>query len=156
MDDIFQVLGFFKSLTQTQKDILREIFTPCDFSAGFELFEQDSPAENLYIVVQGEVVVNFKPDDGPPITVARVHTGEVVGWSAALSSRYYTSSAIAETYTQLLRVKGADLRRICRMYPDIGKIVQDCLAAVIVERVKITHAQVVALLELGLGVAESS
>lgn len=155
MNDVFSNLGFFKSFDQSQKVIIKEIFIPCDFPAGAELFKQDSPAEFLYIVVSGEVVVNFKPDDGPPILVARVRSGEVVGWSAALSSRIYTSSAAAEVYTQLLRVRGTDLRRICRMYPDIGKIVQDCLAAVIVERVRITHAQVVALLELGLGVSES-
>ena len=149
-------MGFFRTLNKSQVEIIKNIFTPCDFAAGSELFEQDSPAEFLYIVVKGEVAVSFKPDDGPPITVARVRAGEVVGWSAALSSRVYTSSAKSEIYTQLLRVRGIDLRRICRMYPDIGKIVQDCLAAVIVERVRITHAQVVALLELGLGVSESS
>lgn len=156
MIDFFQELGFFKSLNRSQRAILLEIFSPCDFAAGVELFEQDSPAEYLYIVVQGEVVVDFKPYDGSPITVARVRSGEVVGWSAALSSRFYTSSARAEENTQLLRVSGADLRRICRMHPDIGKMVQDCLAAVIVERVRITHAQVLALLELGLGVSELS
>lgn len=154
MTNVFQELGFFKSLNPSQRAILMEIFQPCDFHAGEELFTQDSPAESLYIVIQGEVVVNYKPYDGPPITVARVRSGEVVGWSAALSSRFYTSSARAEEYSQLLRVGGADLRRICRIHPDIGKIVQDCLAAVIVERVKITHAQVLALLELGLGVSD--
>ena len=155
MNKGFSDLGFFKAFDQSQKAVLKDIFIPCDFQAGAELFKQNSPAEFLYIVVNGEVVVNFKPDDGPPITVTRAHAGEVVGWSAALSSRIYTSSASAEVYTQLLRVRGSDLRRICRMYPNIGKIVQDCLAAVIVERVRITHAQVVALLELGLGVSES-
>lgn len=155
MNDVFQELGIFKSFSASQQVILKEIFTPCNYAAGVELFDQDSPAEFLYIVVQGEVVVSFKPYDGTPITVARVRSGEVVGWSAALSSRFYTSSAAAEEYSQLLRVRGVDLRRICRLHPDIGKIVQDCLAAVIVERVKITHAQVLALLELGLGVSET-
>ena len=154
--DAFYALEFFKALTPGQQAVLRPIFLPCTHSAGSVLFEQNDPAEYLYIVVDGEVVVNFKPDDGPAITVARVHSGEVVGWSAALSSRAYTSSAAASVSTQLLKVRGHDLRQVCRQHPDIACIVQDCLAAVIVQRVSKTHAQVVALLELGLGPANNS
>ena len=149
--DAFSYLEFFKALTPAQLAVLKPVFHPCEYSTGNMLFEQDAPAEYLYIVVKGEVVVNFKPDDGPSITVTRAHSGEVVGWSAALTRRAYTSSAAAAVDTQLLKVRGYDLRQVCWHHPDIAKIVQDCLAAVIVQRVSKTHAQVVALLELGLG-----
>ena len=74
----------------------------------------------------------------------------VVGWSAALGRRTYTSKAECATYTQLLRVRGTELRRLCEQYPDIGVIILDRLATVIAERLSTTHAQVVALLQLGL------
>lgn len=151
MEDHFKSLAFFSQLTSDQIEILKPIFSPCKFPGGTTIFEQGEAAEFLYIVVSGEVVVNFKPDDGANIVVARVQAGGVVGWSAALHSRKYTSSAITEGDTVLLQVNGNDLRQICRQYPDIGKIIQDFLAAVIVERVRVTHAQVVALIELGLG-----
>ncbi len=148
--DIFDNLPLFEGLTPEQCALLQEIFMPCAYEAGTLLFAQGDPAEHLYIVLQGEVVVNFKPDDGPPITVARVHRNGVVGWSAALGSRTYTSAALCAEDSRLLCVRGADLRRLCELHTDTSVVFLDRLATVIAERLRNTHEQVVALLELGL------
>src|SRR5512136_63572 len=148
--DSFQNLFLFRGLIPSQLKLLCPLFTSCEFVADTLLFEQGDPAENLFAVVCGEVVVNFKPDDGPAITVARVQPGSIVGWSAALGSRRYTSSAICTTYTQLLRVRGDDLRRLCLQHPDTGNILLDRLATVIAERLHSTHDLVLSLLQLGL------
>jgi CRP-like cAMP-binding protein len=76
--------------------------------------------------------------------------GGVVGWSAALGSRRYTSSAVSTAYTQLLRVRGSDLRDLCEQHPNTGIIILDRLAGVIAERLHSTHEIVVRLLEIGL------
>jgi CRP-like cAMP-binding protein len=143
-------LFLFHDLSPHHLEILSPLFTPCEFSADSILFEQGDPAENLFALVTGEVVVNFKPDDGPNIIVARVRPGSIVGWSAALGSRRYTSSAICTTYTQLLRVRGDDIRRLCLQHPDTGTIILDRLATVIAERLHSTHDLVLSLLQLGL------
>jgi CRP-like cAMP-binding protein len=148
--DFFNNLPLFEGLSPAQCSLLQGIFVPCDFYANSMLFEQGDPAEFLYIVVQGEVVVNFKPDDGPPLTVARVRRNGVVGWSAALGSRTYTSGAQCTEYSQLLRVRGYDLRKLCEQHPDTGMLLLDRLATVIAQRLRNTHEKVVALLELGL------
>ena len=85
--------NLFDGLTPDQRQLLRPMFVPCDGYSGTVLFEQGDPAEHLFWVVVGEVTINYKPDDGAAITVARVRPGGVVGWSAALGSRAYTSSA---------------------------------------------------------------
>ncbi len=150
LNDVFNQLPLFEGMSQQQRLWLRQLFIPCDFYPDTQLFEQGDPAEYLYIVVVGEVVVVFKPDDGPPITVARVKPGGVVGWSAALGSRAYTSGAECSVYTQMLRVRGSDLRKLCEQHPETGVIILDRLATVIAERLRNTHDQVVALLEMGL------
>ena len=148
--DAFPNLFLFRDLLPDQLQLLHPLFIACEFNADTILFEQGASAENLFAVVSGEVVVNFKPDDGPIIVVARVQPGSIVGWSAALGSRRYTSSAVCTTYTQLLRVRGDDLRRLCLQHPDTGKIFLDRLATVIAERLHSTHDLVLSLLELGL------
>lgn len=148
--DLFENLPLFQDLSHDQVALLRELFMPCDIYGGEKIFDQDAPAENLYIVVTGEVVVNFKPYDGPPITVARVLPGGVVGWSAALGSRRYTSSAETAEYSQLLRVRGAELRSLCLQQPQLGELLLDRLAGLIAERLRNTHPQVLALLRMGL------
>lgn len=150
LDDVFAHLQIFDGLTQSQRSLLRQLFVPCDFYVDNVLFQQGDPAEYLYLVVVGEVVVNFKPDDGPALTVARVQPGGIVGWSAALGSRIYTSGAQCTTYTQLLRVRGSDLRRLCEQHPDTGVVILDRLAAVIAQRLSSTHEQVVNLLHIAL------
>lgn len=155
-NDPFRKLSFFAGLTPAQIEILRGVFVPCDMYADTVIFEQGALAEFLYIVVIGEVLVSFKPDDGPHLPVARVAVGGVVGWSAALGSRKYTSAAITTKYTQLLRVRGSELRHIFRQYPTIGVLIKERLAEVIAQRTRVTHAHVKNLLDLGLTPVESS
>ncbi|MGE5124239.1 MAG: cyclic nucleotide-binding domain-containing protein [Acidobacteriaceae bacterium] len=149
-DGLYSNLFLFRELLPNQLELLYPLFIPCEFLADSLLFEQGDPAENLFAVVSGEVVVNFKPDDGPAITVARVQPGSIVGWSAALGSKRYTSSATCTTYTELLRVRGDDLRRLCLQHPETGTAFLDRLATVIAERLHSTHDLVLSLLQLGL------
>jgi CRP/FNR family cyclic AMP-dependent transcriptional regulator len=146
----FPNLFLFQELSPEQLKVLQPLFIPCEFTTNTVLFEQGDLAENLFAVVNGEVVVNFKPEDGPVIVVARVQPGSIVGWSAALGSRRYTSSAVCTTYTLLLRVRGDDLRRLCIQHPDTGTIFLDRLATVIAERLHSTHDMILSLLQLGL------
>ena len=148
--DAFKDLEIFQGLTSEQCVLLQPVFLPFDYDSDTVIFEQGDPADHLYIVVKGEVVVSFKPDDGPPIVVARIQPGGVVGWSAAIRSRKYTSSAMTVSETELLRVRGDDLRSLYDNYPTFGGLLLDRLAERITERVRNTHPQVVALLELGL------
>jgi CRP-like cAMP-binding protein len=148
--DVFDQSSLFQGLTATQRAQLKPLFVPVDYYSDATIFEQNDPANFLYVVIMGEVVVNFKPDDGPAIDVARVEPGDIVGWSAALGRRTYTSSASCTTYTQLLRVRGEDLRMLCEIHPETGIVILERLASVIAQRLHSTHEIVVQLLEIGL------
>lgn len=148
--DTFDQLSFFQGLTMEQVERLQTLFIPWNCDADTVIFEQGEPADTLYLVVSGEIIVQFKPDDGPAIQVARVRDGGVVGWSAALGSRAYTSGAMTTVETDMLRVRGSDLRNLCVQEPQLGEVLLDRLAGVIAERLRSTHAQVLSLLELGL------
>jgi CRP/FNR family transcriptional regulator, cyclic AMP receptor protein len=150
LNDIFLQLSLFQELSPAQLDVLRPLFTLRDYYADRVVFEQGEPADYLYLVVLGEVVVNYKPEDGQIITVARVRPGGIIGWSAAIGRRQYTSAAVCSQYTQLLSVSGKDLQGLCEQYPEIGGLLLQRLADVVAERIQGSHAQVVALLENGL------
>ncbi len=149
-DDIFERSPFFADLTAKQLAMLKPLFVACRCKEGDLLFEQGDLADVLYLVVRGEVIVRYKPEDGPEIIVARVKPGGIVGWSAALGSRHYTSGAICATDTELLCVRGADLRRLCNQCPETGIVVLERLADVIAERLHSTRKEVVTLLKQGL------
>jgi CRP-like cAMP-binding protein len=148
--DVFDQLPLFNGLSAAQLRLLRPLFIPSEFYPGMVLFEQGDPADHLFLVVTGEVTIRYKPEDGPPIIVTRVHSGGVVGWSAALGNRVYTSGAVCSDCAQMLRLRGSDLRRLCEDDPETGILVLERLAWIIAERLHNTHEQVVALLKQGL------
>jgi CRP-like cAMP-binding protein len=148
--DIFEHLSLFNDLSPAQLQLVRPLFIPWECFPGMVLFEQGDPAEFLFLVVTGEVTIRYKPEDGPPIIVTRVHSGGVVGWSAALGNRVYTSGAVCSDCAQMLRVRGSELRKLCEDDPDTGILVLERLAGIIAERLHNTHDQVVALLKQGL------
>jgi CRP/FNR family transcriptional regulator, cyclic AMP receptor protein len=148
--DIFEQLTFFQDLSAAQIGMLKPFFIPCDLYSGSVLFGQGDPAEFLYLVISGEVTINYKPEDGPAMHIARVRSGGVVGWSAILGNRLYTSEAICADYTQMLRVRGKDLRNLCQDCPETGILILERLAWVIAERLHHTYEQVISLLKQGL------
>jgi CRP-like cAMP-binding protein len=149
-NDIFDKFPVLHDLTTEQRGQLRPLFVPCDCYSGTRLFDQGDPADYLFLVISGEVVIRYKPEDGPEITVSRVRPGGIVGWSAALGSRLYTSGAECTVYTQMVRVAGEDLRDLCREHPDTGVLILERLATVIAERLRNTHEHVIELLKQGL------
>jgi CRP-like cAMP-binding protein len=149
-NDVFNQLPLFQGLSPEQMDILRPLFVAYDCHAGTVLFDQNEPALYLYLVASGEATIRYKPDDGQDITIARVRAGGIVGWSAVIGRRLYTSAAVCTQYSQLLRVRGSDLQALCDQHSEIGLLILDRLADAIGERLNNTHPQVRAILENGL------
>jgi NTE family protein len=150
VEDLLERLPLFQGLDAAQINILRPLFSICKEEAGVVVFEQGAPADYLYIVVEGEMSIRYKPEDGAAI--ARIRPNGVVGWSAALSSPTYTSAVICLKDSFLLRVSSRDMRELCDHYPETGRVFLERLAAVVAERETHAHPHVVALLELGLRV----
>jgi CRP-like cAMP-binding protein len=148
--DPFDQISLFQELSPAQRNLLRPLFVACKYMAGDKLFEQGDPAEFLYLVLAGEVLIRYKPDDGPTITLSHVRQGGIVGWSAALGNHTYTSEAECANDSQLLRLRGEDLRWLCQEHPDLGAYTLELLADVIAERLRSTHEQVIELLKQGM------
>ena len=142
-------IPIFQGLTPEQVDLLHPLVMECNCYAGTVLFEQGDPAEFLYLVITGEAVIRYKPEDGPPITVTRVRSGGLVGWSAVIGRRLYTSGVECSQDSNLLRIRGTDLQSLCERSPETGLIILDRLANLVAERLRHTHPEVVALLENG-------
>jgi CRP-like cAMP-binding protein len=151
-NEIFDHLTIFEGMDTSQRNLLRAYFIVCNCTDADIIFEQDAPAEFLYIVIDGEVAVRFKPDDGPELVVSRIKEGGVFGWSAAFGSGVYTSGAVCTQPTKLLRVRGSDLKMLRENHPETGILILQRLAAIVAERMESEgdHSQVMALLEHGL------
>ena len=146
----------FNNLSIEQRLLIEPLFIHRHECAGTTLFEQGDEAKYLFIVIEGEVEVQYKPEDGPALVVTRVRPENVVGWSAALGNPKYTSSAVCSKDCSCLCVRGTDLRELCVNHPDICPIILDRLATMIAKRLRNTHSHVIDLLKQGLGIRLSS
>jgi len=127
-------------------ELLRPLFEQLSFDAGTLVFQQGTPAEFLYFVIDGNVEVSYKPYDGTSITVSHVEKGGLIGWSAVVGSEKYTSSATAIEEVHAYRVRGRDLRKFCSEHPEAGQNILDRLADGVSSRWKDAHKQVQSIL----------
>jgi len=146
----YSQLAFFSGMQPDDLQLLAPYFAPQTWVAGTVIFEQADYAEYLYLVVRGEVTIRFKPHDGPMMTVTRVLPGGIFGWSAAMNNPAYTSGAVCSLDSEVLRIRGKDLRTICEKKPQLGKIILDRLAGVIAERKHTQPGQVSSMLASGM------
>lgn len=138
--------SLFKDLSPVDMDILEPLFEPVCLPQNQVIFELGKIAEYLYILLEGEVVVNFKPYDGPELTLGRIHPGGVFGWSAILGRQFYTSIALAAVESSAIRIRGAELRELCEKRPQTGLAILGKLADGIAERLNSTHNQIFTML----------
>lgn len=148
--NLLENLNLFQGFSNEEISCLRPLFLFTFMPEGTVLFEQGAQAEYLYIVAEGEIMIRYKPEDGPALVLTRVHKDGVVGWSAAIGSPVYTSSAVCTTHSQLLRARGEDLRRLAETHPETANLLLERLARVIAERLRHTHPQIMTMLEQGL------
>ncbi|MFU8771669.1 MAG: Crp/Fnr family transcriptional regulator [Anaerolineales bacterium] len=148
--DIFKQLALFSGFTASQLALLKPLFTPYECFAGTVLFNQGDLADCLYVLVRGEVATHFKPEDSPPIPIARIRPTGVVGLSAAIGRRCYTSTAVCITDVCMLRLRERDLQSFAERYPEIASQFIQQIAASISKRLPGAQAQVYALLKNGL------
>jgi CRP-like cAMP-binding protein len=121
-------IPLFQNLLPSQIMLLDPLFEHFTCGPNTLIFEQGGKPEYLYVLLKGTVEINYKPYDGPPITLTRLHKWDVFGWSAVVGSKLYTSSSFGASYVDAIRIRGVDLWRLVRNHPETGKIILDRLA----------------------------
>lgn len=147
-------IPLFEGFNPEQIALLDPLFLPYECFPGTVLFEQGEPADYLYLVIAGEVVIRYNPDDGDPINIARVRPGGLVGWSAVIGRSAYTSSAACQANTNLLRMSNENLQLLCERYPETGLLLLDRLAKVVAKRLERSHPQVFGLLKESVQISQ--
>ena len=148
--DRYAHLPFFRGLSKEQIDQIEPLFQLCRFPKDITIFQQGQAAQFFYILLRGEVEIRYKPYDGPPLTVVRLDSGNIVGWSSVLGRDTYSSAAITLLWSEVYCVCVADLKKLYNNYPETGDILLERLAGVIAERIRSTHSKVLSLLKEGM------
>jgi CRP-like cAMP-binding protein len=150
MLESFTRIPFFQNLEPAQTALIRTLFENFSCPPDTLIFKQGAPAVHLYLILTGTILIQYKPYDGPPITITRLSAGDVFGWSAVIGSPHYTSSIVSVSDVKAIRIRGIDLRSLVNEHPATGQIILDQLARVVSSRWKNSHTQVQSILKDGL------
>ena len=143
-------LAFFSGLSAADIQLLAAFFAPQTWVAGTVVFEQGDYAEYLYLVASGELTIRYKPEDGPMMNVTHIQPGGVFGWSAAMGNPTYTSGAVCALDSEVLRIRGTDLRMLGEKHPELGKVILNRLSAIIAQRQLSQQTRVNSMLANGM------
>ncbi len=146
-------LSLFKGLDHDRIGLIIPMLEPCSFPEKYMIFQQDLPASHFYILVEGEVVVKYKPYDGEELIIARIFPEDVFGWSATLGRPKYTSSAYTALPSTAVRIKVESMQHFCDNNSQLGMILLERLASGIAHRLRSTHDEVLSLLTRGMDFA---
>lgn len=148
--DLLNRFALIEGFTEDQINLLHPLIDDVTFEANQRIFDQGDQAQFLYFVLEGKVSIRFNPEDGPVLSVAELDEGDVFGWSAAMGSECYTSSAVCTKHGIFVQMKGEELKNLCQEHPETGILILNRLAGVIAQRLRGTHEKVVELLHQGL------
>jgi CRP/FNR family transcriptional regulator len=143
-------IAIFEGLDAEELKLLQPLFERFSCPAGTVIFQQGTPADFLYLLINGKVEVTFQPYDGGAITISHVNQDGLFGWSAVVGSDTYTSSATASENVEAFRIRGSELRRFCLEHPEAGQNILDSLANGVSLRWTDAHRQVQSILLQGM------
>jgi CRP-like cAMP-binding protein len=95
MFDMMTDIPLFRDLKPEQQKLIEPLFEAYTCPPETVIFEQGDEVAYLYLILRGKVAIQYKPYDGPPITVTYLSEGDGFGWSAVTGSKYYTSGIVA-------------------------------------------------------------
>jgi CRP-like cAMP-binding protein len=151
----FHRLPIFRDLEIQQLCALEALFERYACVEDALIFEQGQPADFLYVLLSGTVVIQFKPEDGPPISITRLKSGDIFGWSAAIGSPCYTSGTRSLEPVEALRIRAEDLKQLRQTQPVISGMILDRFAAAVSSRWHNADEQVKSMLERGMHDSET-
>jgi CRP-like cAMP-binding protein len=120
-----QTIPLFKSLTKKDLTNLMGIIHNRNYLAGEYIFYQGDPGIGLYIIREGEVLINRENEKGDKITLAVFQKGDFFGELALVDGEKRSASAIAKSDTRLSVIFKPDLDEFIEKYPKKGiKVLQ--------------------------------
>ena len=118
-------IPIFSELDKKDLSLLIEIVHNRNYLAGEYVFYQNDPGIGLYIIRDGEVIVQRSIDSNEIISLATFYKGDFFGELALVDGEKRSASAIAKTDARLAVIFKPDLDEFIENFPKKGiKILQ--------------------------------
>lgn len=145
--------SYFKGFNDEELDKLASTATDKTYDAGIQIYKSGDPAESLYLVQEGKVILFMDSYIGPhkpplQVTVDVVTRGEPMGWSAAVEPYAYTLGARCIDRVKAIALDAPRMRRLMDDDPCLGYRIMKATAQIIANR--LNHTRIILVGERGL------
>jgi len=120
LKDMLSIMPVFSELTQKDLDLLLPIIHNRAYAANEYVFYQGDPGIGLYIILDGEVIIERQIDKEHKYMLARFIAGDFFGELALLDDDGRSASAIATNNSKLAVIFKPDLDEFIAKYPKKG------------------------------------
>ncbi len=112
-----------------------------EFKDGEIVFKQGDPADTLYLLKRGKVLLEVDISEIVSISLGSVKTGFSFGWSALMGDSKYTSHGICSEPCEVFAVSGKELQSLLRQDHTVGYHIMIGVAQIIRNRLAIRTDQ---------------
>ncbi|HLR87335.1 MAG TPA: cyclic nucleotide-binding domain-containing protein [Wenzhouxiangella sp.] len=112
--------GFFSDLDAGHIDWLARHASDKRFDDGKLLARQGDRADQFFLVIEGELVVEVPALTGPSLTITRLGPGDIFGWSWLIEPYKWHFNGRAEESSRVLEFDGAAIMKHCQADSTFG------------------------------------
>ncbi len=146
---VLKQTDIFYEMTPTQIELVASICEERAFAKGDLVFAENSPGDELYVIVDGQIDIQVDPTliGGDPSvglqTIATLRRGQSFGEVALVDEGVRSAAArCTEHDTRLLVIPRDKLMLLCDTYPQLGYRLMRNLAADLAMKIRNTDLQV--------------
>ncbi|MFH0794956.1 MAG: cyclic nucleotide-binding domain-containing protein [bacterium] len=137
---LLQCLSVFEGLDSVELKEIENLCSKVGYAKGEKIFDDLSPGNDLYIILNGEVVIQLESiTPNYEISITKIGAGQILGELALIDSEPRSASAICSLTTQALRLNGSALTALFEKEHHIGYVVMRNIATIICERIRRTN-----------------
>ena len=130
---------FLMGLKAHQLQMLTDSAIEMQFESGQSIFQEGSPANRFYLILEGKVALESKLKEGGMIAIQTLGPGDELGWSWLLRSSNLLLSARALEPTRTIFFYGTHLRQQCEQDHELGYQLMQRIAEVATQCVRAMH-----------------
>jgi len=138
-----QEFQFAKGLTNTQAESLLGISDIKSFSVKELLFDEFEELDNLFVLLEGTVVLGVNVPKKGKINIGSIHPGSIFAWSALFPPYLSTASATAHSPVKVLAIPAGKLLSIFENDHAFGYVFMKMISSTVSQRLSDTRLQLV-------------
>lgn len=130
---------FFQGLNARQLQLLTESAMEMQFETGQMIFQEGSPANRFYLILEGQVVLESELPERGVIPIQTLGPGDDLGWSWLFPPYSLHFNARALEPTRTIFFYGTRLREQCETDHDLGYQLMKRVAEVVIQLLRATE-----------------